>query len=118
VKFIKTYAAQGTEVKKICSLDNEPFKKRQEPKLSEQIKAGVSVMEFISRTIELKPTDTGAVGCCPFHTDQHPNLGVNREQNYWYCFAVCGGGLVIDFWMKWRICNFKTVVSELAKIVL
>jgi hypothetical protein len=118
LEVVKTYAAQGTEAKKIYDPDNEPFKKRQEPKLSEQIKARVSVMEFISRYIELKPTDTGAVGCCPFHTDQHPSLGINREQNYWYCFAGCGGGSVIDFWIKWRICDFKTAVSELAKIVL
>jgi DNA primase len=55
---------------------------------------------------------------CPFHNDQHPSLGVNAEKNYWYCFAGCGGGSVIDFWMKWRGCDFKTAVTELAGMVL
>jgi DNA primase len=115
---VQAYAGRGTEAKKVCRPDTKPFNKSQEPKLSEQIKTRVTVMEFISRYIELKPTDTGAVGCCPFHTDQHPSLGVNREQNYWSCFAGCGGGSVIDFWMKWSKCNFKTALAELARMLL
>lgn len=97
--------------------DAELPKSRKET-LSNRIKNTVSVMEFVGRYIELSPTESGAIGSCPFHDDQHPSLGVNLENNYWHCFAGCGGGSVIDFWMKWRKCDFKTAVSELARMLL
>jgi hypothetical protein len=86
--------------------------------LSERIKASVTVLEFVSQYVELKPTASGAVGLCPFHDDHHPSFGVNTEGNYWHCFAGCGGGAVIDWWMKWRKCDFTTAVRELAGMVL
>jgi hypothetical protein len=86
--------------------------------LSERIKASVTVLEFVSRYVDLKPTASGAVGLCPFHDDHHPSFGVNVEGNYWHCFAGCGGGSVIDFYMKWRKCDFTTAVKELAEMVL
>ena len=30
------------------------------------------------------------------------------------CFAGCGSGSVIDFWMKWKGCEFTEAVKELA----
>jgi DNA primase len=42
---------------------------------------------------------------------------VSDEGNYWHCFAGCSGGSVIDFWIKWRRCDFKTAVKELAKMM-
>jgi len=76
--------------------------------VSEKIKASVTVLEHVSRYVDLKPTGNGAVGLCPFHD----------EGNYWHCFAGCGGGSVIDFWMKWRECDFTTAVRELAEVLL
>jgi hypothetical protein len=78
--------------------------------------ASVTVLEFVSRYVDLKPTASGAVGLCPFHDDHHPSFGVNTESNYWHCFAGCGGGSVIDFWMGWKKCDFTTAVKELAEI--
>ena len=87
-------------------------------KVSERIKKSVTVLEFVSRYVDLKPAGSGAIGLCPFHDDHHPSFGVNDEENYWNCFAGCGGGSVIDFWMKWRDCDFKTAVGELERVVL
>lgn len=86
--------------------------------VSERIKSSVGVLEFVSQYVDLKDTKTGAVGLCPFHDDQYPSLGVSSEGNFWHCFAGCGGGSVIDFWMKWRKCDFTTAVAELARMVL
>ena len=57
-------------------------------------------------------------GLCPFHEDQHMSFSVNAERNYWHCFSGCGGGSIIDFWMKWQDCDFKTAVKELAVMLL
>ena len=86
--------------------------------VSERIKASVTVLEFVSQYVDLKPTASGAVGLCPFHDDHHLGFGVNAEGNYWSCWAGCGGGSVIDFWMKWRKCDFTTAIRELAEMVL
>ena len=86
--------------------------------LSERIKASVTVLEFVGRYVDLKPTANGGLGRCPFHDDHNPSFGVNAKSNYWHCFTGCGGGSVIDFWMKWRGCEFGTAIRELAEILL
>ncbi|MCP4288862.1 MAG: hypothetical protein GY792_31310, partial [Gammaproteobacteria bacterium] len=83
--------------------------------LSQRLKAHISVLDFVSQYVELAPNGRGL---CPFHDDRHASFGVNVEQNYWHCFAGCGGGSVIDFWMKWQACDFKTAVKELDRKLL
>jgi DNA primase len=86
--------------------------------VSGRIKASVTVLEFVGQYVDLKPTVSGAIGLCPFHDDHHPSLGVNDAGNYWNCWAGCGGGSVIDFYMNWKGCEFTTAVRELAEAVL
>ncbi|MHA2380553.1 MAG: CHC2 zinc finger domain-containing protein [Candidatus Thorarchaeota archaeon] len=86
--------------------------------VSEKIKSSVTVLEFVSQYVDLKPTGSGAISLCPFHDDHRPSFGVNDEGNYWHCFAGYGGGSVIDFWMNWRECDFTTAIKELAEMLL
>jgi hypothetical protein len=86
--------------------------------LSERIKAEISVIDFVSEYVRLKPTSSGAIGLCPFHDDHRSSFGVNVKGNYWYCFAGCGGGSIIDFWMKWKGCDFTAALKELADMLL
>jgi hypothetical protein len=86
--------------------------------VSGRIKTSVTVLEFVSQYVDLRPTVSGAIGLCPFHDDRHPSLGVNNAGNYWNCIAGCGGGSVIDFWIKWKGCDFTTAVRELAEMLL
>jgi DNA primase len=51
-------------------------------KVSERIKASVTVLEFVSQFVDLKPTVGEAIGLCPFHDDHHPSFGANDEDNY------------------------------------
>ncbi len=83
--------------------------------LSSRIKNCISVDNFVRRYVELSPNGGGL---CPFHDDQHESFAVNAEKNYWCCFAGCGGGSIIDFWMKYQNCDFKTAIRELASILL
>jgi hypothetical protein len=52
--------------------------------LSARIKARVTVLEFVSQYVDLKPTASGAIDLCPFHDDHHPRFGVNTEGNFWH----------------------------------
>lgn len=89
--------------------------------LSERIKAAISCDQFIGRYVELQPNGRGR---CPFHDDQIASFSVNREENYWHCFAGCGAGSIIDFYMLWQErvegqpADFKSTVKALAKMLL
>jgi hypothetical protein len=83
--------------------------------LSKRIKDSVSAFDFISQYVALSPAGKGL---CPFHDDNRFSLSVNLERNYWNCFAGCGGGSIIDFWMKKQNCDFKTALRELAGMLL
>lgn len=88
--------------------------------LSERLKNAISVYDFVGRYVELDGRGTGR---CPFHDDQRKSFGVNREQNFWHCWAGCGGGSLIDFWMKWREregldASFSATLKALAEILL
>jgi hypothetical protein len=83
--------------------------------LSERIKNSVTVLDFVGQYVELSANGRGY---CPFHEDQRKSFAVNAAENYWNCFAGCGGGSVIDFWMKYRDCDFKTALNELAEAIL
>lgn len=87
--------------------------------LSERIKNSISVYDFVSRYVEL---DQHGKGLCPFHDDQIQSFQVHNSRNFWNCYAGCGGGSVIDFWMKWRESNgqnasFTNSITELAQIL-
>lgn len=83
--------------------------------LSVRIKQSISVRDFVGFYVELSPA---GLGLCPFHDDKVNSFAVNSDGNYWNCFAGCGGGSIIDFWMRYRKCDFTTAVKELAKLLL
>ena len=82
---------------------------------SDRIKAAVGCYEFVGKYVPLSPAGRGR---CPFHDDQVSSFSVNAEHNYWHCFAGCGGGSVIDFWMNWRKVDFVSAVGELSEMLL
>jgi hypothetical protein len=92
-------------------------------KVSERIKAAISVHQFVSQYVVL---DHRGVGLCPFHDDQEVSFQVHEERNFWYCYAECGrpkGGSVIDFWMRMREhdghdSSFIPTITELAEMLL
>lgn len=90
---------------------------------SERIKDAISVWDFIEHFApEVQLTHTGR-GFCPFHDDDTRSFGVHRERNFWSCFAGCGGGSIIDFWMRYRArqgldASFTATVKDLATRLL
>lgn len=68
-------------------------------RFSDRIKNSISVYDFVSQYVTL---DQRGKGLCPFHDDRVQSFQVNVQENYWSCYAGCGGGSIIDFAMKWR----------------
>jgi len=73
----------------------------------------VDLYEFVRTYVELAPNGKGH---CPFHDDDHMSFSVNREGNYWNCFAGCGGGDIIHFWEKWRGIPRGDAITELSRM--
>jgi hypothetical protein len=82
--------------------------------LADRIKQAIPVRQFVLQYVELSKSGKGL---CPFHDDHIESFSVNDEGNYWNCFAGCGGGSVIDFWMKLRDCDFKTALTDLSDML-
>ena len=80
-----------------------------------EIKAAITARQFILRFVELSPA---GMGLCPFHDDHNPSFSVSDDENFWYCFACAEGGDIIDFWMKWRSCDFKTALLDLDRLLI
>ncbi len=75
------------------------------------------VVDFIGRFVDLSTTPRGAIGHCPFHEDEHQSFSVYRDGNYWKCFAGCGGGSIIDFWMKFNGVDLGEAIHELREML-
>lgn len=127
--FVNAILAQEVEVPAPPPKPSPKFKKRKarhdEP-LSESLKHAISVFDFISRYVDLNEQGRGL---CPFHDDHERSFAVNKQRNYWHCFAGClthdgnKGGSIIDFWMKWREAHgqdssFAATVRELREMLL
>jgi hypothetical protein len=62
------------------------------------------------------PNFTGwSLGLCPFHPDVHPSFVANvQEKNGgWKCFAGCGSGDLINFYMRATGLGFADALREL-----
>lgn len=88
----------------------------QEPRkeyLISRLARDIPIAEFIGQYVTLQPVASGFVGLCPFHRDKVPSFGINVPGNYWHCFAGCGGGNVVNFWMRWRGITYRQATTEL-----
>jgi hypothetical protein len=80
--------------------------------LWEKVKQTITVRDLVEQYVDL---NAKGIGKCPFHDDVNPSLSINEKENYWNCFSGCGGGSVIDFWMKLNNLEFQEAVEDLAE---
>jgi len=64
---------------------------------------------------QLKRTGKTLMGKCPFHEEDTPSFAIYPNTNTWNCFAGCGGGDAISFYMKLKDCDFQTALEELTQ---
>lgn len=118
--FIDDMLRRAPEAKQVFPTPSFEHRLAEGDTLSERIKNRISVYDFVSQYVQL---DRGTKGLCPFHDDHEESFSVSNDGNYWHCFAGCGGGSVIDFWMKWRELHgqpgdFTATVTDLAQLLL
>lgn len=65
------------------------------------IKESIVLSEYISSYTKVVNGGKNKMAFCPFHDNtKTPAMSINDNQGLWKCFSGCGGGTIIDFWMK------------------
>ena len=64
---------------------------------AEQLIQDNSIVQVVSRYVNLKKEGAEHVGICPFHDDTKASLKVNERKKLYSCFACGAGGDTIDF---------------------
>jgi len=86
----------------------------------EEVKAATSIVQVVGRYVELRPTSaaggTEYRGCCPFHDDSNPSMGVSEDKGLYHCFSCHASGDVIGFVKDIEGISFRESVEKVAEI--
>jgi DNA primase len=85
------------------------------PAMLDQIRAGVDIVELVSRFVNLRKAGVNWKGLCPFHGEKTPSFMVNPAKGIFHCFGCGAGGDAFGFLMRQDKLTFPEAVRALAK---
>src|SRR5260221_1711959 len=84
--------------------------------VTEEIKARLDIVNFLSPYMQLKKAGRNYTALCPFHAEKTPSFVVFPESQTWRCFGACGdGGDIFNFIMKQEGLDFAQALRVLAE---
>ena len=84
--------------------------------VTDEIKARVDAVEFISRYVPLQRAGRSYKARCPFHEERTPSFVVFPESGTWRCFGACStGGDLFSFLMQKENMDFREALQALAR---
>ena len=83
------------------------------PQFLDEIRARVTLSEFIGGRVRLAYKGREHVGLCPFHNEKTPSFTVNNEKGFFHCFGCGAHGDVIGFVMRDEGLSFPEAVEKL-----
>jgi len=92
----------------------KPYQSNSYNGTNSEVKRRVKIQDLYEG--EFRQSGGTLMGKCPFHDDSNPSFAIYVHTNSWNCFGGCGGGSVIDFYMKLKDVDFKTAIAELEKL--
>ena len=81
----------------------------------EEIRERASIVEVVSRYVELRKRGANYTGLCPFHTEKTASFTVNEDKKLFHCFGCQATGSVFDFLMKHDGLDFPEAARSLAR---
>jgi len=80
----------------------------------EKIRATFPIEQIVHQSgVDLRPSGSGFVGCCPFHDDSTPSLSVGGVPHRFTCFGCGAHGDVIDYVQQLHGLSFVEAVRSL-----
>jgi len=79
-----------------------------------EIRARISIVEFISAYVALRKAGRNYTGLCPFHSEHTPSFSVNEEGGFFHCFGCGVGGNAFTFLTRIEGISFPEAVRHLA----
>ncbi len=84
--------------------------------VTDEIKARIDIVDFISRYVPLKRAGRSYKANCPFHQEKTPSFVVFPESGTWRCFGACAtGGDLFSFLMRRENLDFHDALEMLAR---
>lgn len=80
-----------------------------------EIKSRLSLVDIISRYVELRPVGDRWSAPCPFHEETKPSFTVSPDKGFYYCFGCQASGDLIEFYKNINGLDFAEAVRQLAK---
>ena len=83
--------------------------------VTDEIKAQLDIVDFISRYVPLQRSGRSFKACCPFHQERTPSFVIFPESGLWHCFGACStGGDIFSFLMQKEKMSFREALEMLA----
>lgn len=82
----------------------------------DEICKNIDLLEYVSRSIEMKQKGRDWFGKCPLHVDKTPSFSITPKKNSFYCFSCGRGGGIIKYLMAYEKLNFDEAVEKASKL--
>ena len=73
----------------------------------DKIKNDFSIVDVVSRFIEIRKKGIEYIAPCPFHDDKKPSLTISPAKGFYHCFVCDAHGDQIEFVMEYENVNFN-----------
>lgn len=80
----------------------------------ERIRSTVSIVDVVSKHVQLRRVGRNWVGLCPFHAEKTPSFNVREESGRYKCFGCDASGDVFTFVQEVEHVDFVGAVEQLA----
>lgn len=81
----------------------------------DNLKSQISIVDVISRYVDLQKKGNNYVGLCPFHADKNPSMTVSESKKVFKCFSCGKGGDVFSFVAEKENISYKEACIKVCK---
>ncbi len=82
----------------------------------DKLRSQISIVNVISRYVNLQKKGNEYTCLCPFHNDKNPSLLVSEDKKIFKCFSCGKGGDVFKFVSEFKHISYKEAIKEVCNL--